>query len=145
MPHGGLFMAEMKTKATATDPATFIGRIEDLQTRIDCQEIAKLMQKITGKPAVMWGPIVGFGKYHYKYATGRDGECLMTGFAPRKGNLTLYLGPGLDEKDLTSRLGKYKRGKGCLYIKKLDDIDRDVLQDLISHSVAEMKKRYLCD
>ena len=138
-------MAEMKTKPTATDPAMFIGKIEDPQTRIDCQEIAKLMQKITGKPPVMWGPIVGFGKYHYKYATGRDGECLMTGFAPRKGNLTLYLGPGLEEKGLTSRLGKYKRGKGCLYIKKLDDIDRDVLQDLISHSVAEMRKRYFCD
>ena len=138
-------MAEMKTKATGTDPATFISKIEDVQTRNDCQEISKLMTKVTGKPAVMWGQIVGFGKYHYKYATGRDGECLMTGFAPRKGNLTLYLGPGLDDQVLTSKLGKYKRGKGCLYIKSLGDIDRVVLRDLIAHSVAEMKKRYVCD
>ena len=138
-------MAEMKTKPTTSDPAAFIGELEDLQTRKDCQEIAKLMEKITGKPAVMWGKIVGFGKYHYKYASGRDGECLMTGFAPRKGNVTLYLGPGLDDEALTSRLGKYKRGQGCLYIKKLDDIDRNVLRDLIAGSVAEMKKRYTCD
>ena len=138
-------MAEMKTKPTNSDPATFISKIIDVQTRKDCQEISKLMTKVTGKPAVMWGQIVGFGKYHYKYATGRDGECLMTGFAPRKGNLTLYLGPGLDDQALMSKLGKYKRGKGCLYITNLDDIDRAVLRDLIAHSVAEMKKRYVCD
>lgn len=138
-------MAEMKTKPTNSDPATFISKIADVQTRKDCQEISLLMEKVTGKPAVMWGQIVGFGKYHYKYATGRAGECLMTGFAPRKGNVTLYLGPGLDEQALTSKLGKYKRGKGCLYIKNLGDIDRAVLRDLIAHSVAEMKKRYDCD
>ena len=138
-------MPEMKTKPTASDSAAFIGKLEDLQTRKDCQEIAMLMTKITGKPAVMWGKIVGFGKYHYKYANGRDGECLMTGFAPRKGNVTLYLGPGLDNEALMSKLGKHKRGQGCLYIKKLDDIDRNILRDLITQSVAEMKRLYTCE
>jgi hypothetical protein len=138
-------MAEMKTKATDKSPAAFMKEIEDPQARKDCQEISKLMEKITGKPAIMWGNIVGFGKYHYTYATGKPGECLMTGFAPRKGNVTLYLGPGLEDEALMSKLGKYKNGKGCLHIKNLDDIDRDVLRKLITKSVAEMKKRYSCD
>src|SRR5687767_8629360 len=138
-------MAEKKTKPTAKHPTAYIDNIPDTQVRNDCQEIAKLMETITGKPAVMWGLIVGFGKYHYKYANGKDGECLMTGFAPRKGNITLYLGPGLDDDSLTARLGRYTRGKGCLHIKKLDDVDRKILGELIATSVAEMKKLYVCD
>lgn len=138
-------MAEMKTKPTDVSPAAFIKGIEDPQARKDCQELSKLMATITGKPATMWGNIVGFGKYHYTYASGKPGECLMTGFASLKGGLSLYLGPGIEDKALMSTLGKYKNGKGCVSIKKLDDVDRDVLRDLIVKSVAEMKKRYSCD
>lgn len=139
-------MAEMKTKATEVDPHDFIRKAATEQQRADAEELVTLMAKVTGKPPKMWGPsIVGFGRYRYKYANGSDGEICMTGFSPRKPNLVLYLGPGLDDEKLTSRLGKHKRGKGCLYIKRLDDIDRDVLRQLVVKSVAEMRKRYDCD
>jgi hypothetical protein len=104
------------------------------------------MSKATGKPPKMWGgTIVGFGKRRYQYATGREGEMCLTGFSPRKSSLVLYLGPGLDDEKLMSRLGKHKRGKGCLYINKLEDVDRAVLKELIAKSVAEMRERYDCE
>src|SRR5262245_59088724 len=104
----------MKTKKTSVNPAAFIKHVENEQKRKDCQEVARLMEEITGEPPKMWGPsIVGFGQYHYKYATGREGDMLLTGFSPRKGNLTLYLGPGIQDKSLMSKLGKHKTGKGC--------------------------------
>ena len=94
----------------------------------------------------MWGPtIIGFGKYHYKYESGREGDMCMAGFSPRKPSLVLYIGPALEDEKLMSRLGKYKVGKGCLYIKKLADVDRAVLKELVVKSVAEMRKRYECD
>jgi Domain of unknown function (DU1801) len=94
----------------------------------------------------MWGPsIIGFGKYRYKYESGREGEICLTGFSPRKPSLVLYVGPGLEDKQLMSRLGKYKTGKSCLYIKRLSDVDRDVLKKLLVKSVAEMRKRYDSD
>jgi Domain of unknown function (DU1801) len=139
-------MAENKTKATVVDPHAFINQVEDEQKRKDSKELVRLMSDVTGKPPKMWGPtIVGFGKYRYKYDSGREGEICLTGFSPRKPSLVLYLGPGLEDKDLMSRLGKHKTGKGCLYIKKLDDIDRTVLKKLVVKSVAEMRKRYDCD
>jgi hypothetical protein len=139
-------MAENKTKATLVDPQDFINQVDDEQKRKDAKELVRLMSDVTGKPPKMWGPtIVGFGKYHYKYESGREGEICMTGFSPRKPSLVLYLGPGLEDKDLMARLGKHKTGKGCLYIKKLDDIDRTVLKKLVVKSVAEMRKRYECD
>jgi hypothetical protein len=139
-------LAENKTKATAVDPHDFISQVDDEQKRKDSEELIRLMSKVTGKPPKMWGPsIVGFGKYRYKYESGREGEICMAGFSPRKPNLVLYLGLALENKNLMSRLGKYKTGKSCLYIKKLDDIDRAVLKELVVTSVAEMRRRYSCD
>ena len=104
-----------------------------------------MMKKATGKPPKMWGPsIVGFGSYHYKYDSGREGDTCMIGFSPRKTSLVLYLGAALEDKDLMARLGKFKVGKGCLYIKNLDDVDRKVLKELVVKSVAEKRKRYVC-
>jgi hypothetical protein len=137
---------DLKTKPTSTSPASFIDKVESERKRQDSHELVAMMQTITGKPPQMWGTsIIGFGKYYYKYESGRDGEMLMTGFSPRKQSLVLYLGPGLDDKKLTSKLGKHKVGKGCLYINKLDDIDRNVLQELVTKSVAEMRNRYQCE
>jgi hypothetical protein len=100
------------------------------------------MSDVTGHPAKMWGTsIVGFDQYHYKYASGREGTSLLTGFSPRKQNLVLYLGPGLENKQLMGKLGKHKTGKGCLYLKRLDDVDRQTLRALVTHSVEEMRKR----
>jgi hypothetical protein len=101
------------------------------------------MQEITGHPPKMWGTsIVGFDQYHYKYESGREGDILLTGFSPRKQDLVLYLGEdGLGNKGLLAKLGKHKAGKGCLYLKRLDDIDRGVLRSLIEKSVAATRKR----
>jgi hypothetical protein len=135
-------VAENKTKITAVDPQEFINQVDDEQKREDSKELVRLMSKATGKPPKMWGPsIIGFDKYHYKYESGHEGEICLIGFSPRKPNLVLYL-PDLENKDLMSRLGKHKTGKSCLYIKKLDDIDRAVLKELIIKSVAEMRRRY---
>jgi hypothetical protein len=99
------------------------------------------MEAITGEPPKMWGPsIIGFGKYHYKYESGHEGDTMIVGFSPRKQNLVLYLGSVLDNKRLMAKLGKHKRGKGCLYVNKLDDIDRDVLRELIATSVKATRK-----
>ena len=139
-------MAENKTQPTAVDPCEFIQQVDDPQKRKDSEELIALMKKVTGKPPKMWGPtIVGFGKYHYKYESGREGEICITGFSPRKPNLVLYVGPGMEDEKLMARLGKHKRGKGCLYIRKLEDIDRKVLHEVVVKSVAEMRKRYVCD
>src|SRR6185295_5113150 len=115
--------------------------VDDEQKRKDAKELVRLMKQVTGKPPKMWGPsIIGFGKYRYKYESGREGEICLAGFSPRKPALVLYLGTALENKELMSRLGKYKTGKGCLYIKKLDDIDRAVLKELVVKSVAEMRR-----
>jgi hypothetical protein len=137
-------MAENKTVATDVDPYEFIDHLDDERKRSDSRELIDLMQSVTGKPPKIWGPnIVGFGKYHYKYETGREGEICLIGFSPRKPDLVLYI--GLKDESLMSRLGKYKTGKSCVYIKKLDDIDRKVLKQLAVKSVAAMRKQYVCD
>jgi hypothetical protein len=139
-------MAENKTAPTKIDPYDFIDQVDDERKRKDARELVELMQNVTGKPPNMWGPsIVGFGKYHYKYDSGREGDSCLTGFSPRKPNLVLYIFGALENKALMDRLGKYKTGKSCLYIKTLDDIDRKVLKQLVVKSVAEMRKRYDCD
>jgi hypothetical protein len=136
-------MAEIKTKLTTVSPASFIKTIADPQQRKDSTELVSMMKRISGKPAKMWGPsIIGFDKYHYKYDSGHEGDMCLTGFSPRKGTLTLYIGSALQQTRLLEKLGKHKTGKGCLYIKKLDDIDRDVLQELIRVAVDEMRRRY---
>jgi len=136
-------MAENKTAPTRVSPAAFIKGVTGEQRRKDCRELVALMREVTGHPPKMWGAsIVGFDRYHYTYASGREGDMLLTGFSPRKQDLVLYLGPGLEKATLRARLGKHKTGKGCLYVKTLDDVDRDALRTLVEHSVAEMRKRY---
>jgi hypothetical protein len=134
-------MAELKTKPTTVSPTRFLDAVANERRRNDGKELMKLMKAVTGEPAKMWGPsIVGFGKYRYKYASGHEGEMCLTGFSPRNASLVLYLGPGLDNAALMEKLGKHKRGKGCLY--KLDDVDRGVLREIVEQSVAEMRRRY---
>ena len=134
-------MAELKTKKTNQSVKEFLESVEDESKRQDSFEILKLMEKITGEKATMWGDsIVGFGSYHYKYATGREGDWMLTGFSPRKQALTLYIMAGFDlYENLLNRLGKFKTGKSCLYIKRLEDIDMNVLTELVEKSVAHMR------
>lgn len=135
--------AENKTKPTGASPAAFIESVENERRREDARELVSMMQSITGKQPRMWGPsIIGFGKYHYRYESGREGDMCLAGFSPRKQSLVVYLAPGMRHDQLLARLGKHKQGKGCLYINKLDDIDRNVLHELVSESVAELRRRY---
>ena len=136
-------MAEIKTTVQSTSPAAFIKQVDGEQRRKDCRELVTLMRDATGHPPKMWGTsIVGFDRYQYKYASGREGEMLLTGFSPRKQDLVLYLGPGLQNAKLRAKLGKHKVGQGCLYLKTLDDVDRDALRALVEYSVAEMRKQH---
>ena len=132
---------KMKTVATSADPIAFIDEVKNEAKRKDSHELVAMMREITGEPPKMWGPsIVGFGSYHYRYASGHEGETCLAGFSPRSSALVVYLGPALQNKQLVAKLGKHKRGVGCLYIKKLDDVDRGVLRKLIEHSIAEIRK-----
>lgn len=138
-------MAELKTKRNKGDVEAFLNSVSDEKNRRDSFTILELMKQVTGEEPEMWGDsIVGFGSYHYKYESGREGDWFVTGFSPRKQNLTLYIMSGFDEYDnLMSRLGKYKTGKSCLYIKKIDDVDQDVLQELVKKSVEHMEESRL--
>lgn len=131
-------MAELKTKPTGDDAREFVDSIEDPAVRADCEELVEMMSAATGAPPVMWGSsIVGFGNVHYRYASGREGDWFAVGFSPRKRNLTLYVMDGVDSHaDQLERLGKHTTGKGCLYVKRLDDIDRSVLNEIISDAAA---------
>ena len=137
-------MAENKTNETKASVASFLSAIEDTRKKSDAKKVAAMMRKATGKRAKMWGSsIVGFGNYHYKYASGREGDFILTGFSPRKKNLAVYIMPGFHEfPTLMKKLGKYKTGKSCLYLNKLEDVDEKVLQKLINDSVKIMHKRY---
>ena len=131
-------MPENKTKQTKVSPEAFIKRVASPQQQKDCEELIAMMRKITGAPPKMWGPsIVGFGTRHYVYESGREGDICLTGFSPRRPSLVLYIGEALQDKALMSKLGKYKIGKGCLYLKTLDDVNRDVLQALVTKAVKE--------
>jgi len=131
-------MAELKTTPNSASVKQFIDSIDDDRRRADSRKLLAMMREITGEKAKMWGPsIVGFGNYHYKYASGREGDWFQAGFSPRKHALTLYLMQGLGTREeLLSRLGKYKAGKSCLYIKRLEDVDGSVLRELIACSLA---------
>jgi hypothetical protein len=137
-------MAENKTKQTEASVEGYLAAIEDETRRKDCTDLAELMTRVTGFEPKMWGSsIVGFGSYHYKYESGREGDSCLTGFSSRKGDITLYLTSGGPWKEeLLSRLGKHKTGKGCLYIRRMSDVDQDVLAQLIAGAVAERKERY---
>ena len=137
-------MAENKTKPTQGSVAEFINAIEDRQKREDARKVAAIMRRVTGKRAKMWGPaIVGYGTYHYKYESGREGDFMITGFSPRRQALTVYILAGFGRFDtLMGKLGKYKTGKSCLYIKRLSDVDEKVLEKLIDGSVKYMRNNY---
>jgi len=134
-------MAENKTKATTKSVPEFLEQIEDPKRRSECVTIASMMERLIGSQPKMWGDsIVGFGDYHYKYASGREGDWFLAGFSPRKQNLTIYIMGYLEiYSELLEGLGKFKHGKGCLYIKKLEDIDMKVLETLISASMERLK------
>ena len=133
-------MAELKTKPNDRSVEAFLNGVADEKKRQDSFTIHELMKQVTGTEPRMWGDsIVGYGNYHYKYASGRDAHWFLTGFAPRKQNLTLYIMSGFDAYDeLLSQLGKHKTGKSCLYIKRLEDVDLDTLRELIAQSVAHV-------
>ena len=137
-------MAENKTVPTDGDVAAFIASIEDSGKREDAQQIAAIMQRLSGHPPRLWGPsIVGFGSYHYRYTSGREGDYLRVGFSPRKAATTLYLMDGFPHHDeIMSRLGSFTTGKSCLYIKRLSDVDVTVLEELIRASLEHMAELY---
>lgn len=131
-------MAENKTQQTDASVTEFLDRLEDERKRQDSYTIIELMREITNEEPKLWGPsIIGFGKYRYRYATGREDNWFLTGFSPRKANLTIYIIGGFDQHPaLMERLGKHTTGKGCLYIKRLSDIDQGALRELVQQSVT---------
>jgi hypothetical protein len=133
-------MAELKTKPTARSVEAFLQKVKPGQ-REDCRTLLRIMKNATGDQPTMWGPsIVGFGSYHYKYDSGREGDWFVAGFAPRKTDLTLYIVPGVDDfRPLLAKLGPHTTGKSCLYIKRLGDVDLAVLEDIVSASVNRMR------
>ena len=135
-------MAELKTKVSDRSVARFLAGIKDEKRRADRQTVLEIMKRVTGAEPRMWGSsIVGFGAYHYKYASGREGDWFVTGFSPRKQDLTLYLMGGFEKHaELMKKLGKHKTGKGCLYIKTLDDIHLPTLKKLIRESARDVTK-----
>lgn len=137
-------MSKPKTTLNESNPLDFLEKIENEERKKDSFEVLKLMESITDEPPKMWGgSIIGFGSYHYKYQSGREGDWMLTGFSPRKQALTLYVMPGFERyEELMNRLGKFKTGKSCLYIKTLEDIDRKVLKELVEKSVEKMRQTY---
>ena len=136
-------MAELKTKPTTASVKEFLNQVPDEERRADCFAVAKIMEEITGDKPKMWGPsIVGFGTYRYKYASGREGDWPVTGFSPRKRDLTLYIMPGFAKHaELMKQLGsKHSTGKSCLYIKRLSDVHIPTLKKLIKQSVQQIRK-----
>ncbi len=137
-------MAENKTQPTAIKPAEFVEAVEHPLRREDARTLLALMTRITGWDPQMWGPaIIGFGTYHYKYESGREGDFMRTGFSPRKANMVVYIMPGYSNyADKLARLGKHKLGKSCLYINKLADVDMSVLEEIIRAGLDDMAKKY---
>lgn len=137
-------MAALKTKPTKVSVASFLNNVDGDERRADCRALVKMMKRVTGAQPRMWGPgIVGFGKYHYKYASGHEGDMCIAGFSPRRAALTIYLLPSLlASKQAMQRLGRYKSGKSCLYIKKLSDVDTAVLEELVADSVRQVEEMY---
>jgi hypothetical protein len=134
----------MKIHATDASVDAFHRSIPDDACRQDCLRVLEIMRRVTGDEPKLWGPgMVGFGSYHYRYESGREGDWFVTGFSPRKANLTLYIMAGFDRyAELLERLGKFKTGKSCLYVKKLADVDEAVLTELIAASVEHMRRNY---
>lgn len=134
-------MAELKTKKTTASVAKFVDAIKDEQQRKDAKALVKLFADITGERPVMWGSaIIGYGDFHFKYASGREGDWMLTGFSPRKGNLSLYIHPRNVAPKLLQQLGPHKASMGCLYLNRLSDVDQQVLRKVIVEGIKELKK-----
>lgn len=139
-------MASNKTVPTDDLVEKFLNAVPDERKRRDSWSLVDLMKAITGEEPKMWGSsLVGFGQYHYRYASGREGDFFLTGFSPRKSALTVYIIPGFARyADSLQRIGPHKTGKSCLYLKSLETVDRDILEEIIRDSVAYMRKKYDC-
>ena len=137
-------MTELKTKQNESSVNDFIEKIEDPEKKKASKQIMKILETISKNKAKMWGDsIIGFGKYHYKYKSGREGDWMRIGFSPRKQNLTLYIMDGFEKySELMEKLGKFKTGKSCLYIKKMQDIDINILKELVAESLLHMEKLF---
>src|SRR6056297_1796614 len=138
--------SENKTQVTKLDPKDFVAAVEPEKRRADAETLLDFFARVTGLTAQMWGPtMIGYGRYHYKYESGREGEFMLTGFSPRKQNLSIYIIPGYrfgDMQDKLSRLGKHKLGKSCLYINKLADVDLAVLEEIVLDGLEYMRENY---
>ena len=139
-------MADLKTKPTEVEVEDFLATVAE-KHREDCARLVALMRRATGEEPRMWGPsIVGFGSYHYRYESGREGDWFLAGFSPRKKDLTVYVMAGFEGYDeLMGRLGRHKTGKSCLYLRSLADVDLAVLEELVRESTALVKRRYGAD
>ena len=137
-------MAENKTKATDASVEEYIAARANEEQRVDCKALMSILKRVTKRPPKMWGPsIVGYGSFHYTYESGRTGEMCLAGFAIRGRELVVYLvAEGEEQKALLARLGKHKMGKSCLYFKRLADLDKTVLEQLVANSIVDMKRRY---
>ncbi len=139
-------MPEAKTKETTASVAAYLAAIEDDTRRKDCRTLVTMMKRVTGSAPKMWGPsIVGFGRYHYRYPSGHEGDSCLTGFSSRKSEITVYLLPGYETPEMKAflaRLGKHRIGKSCLYLKRLSEVDLAVLERMVVKSVAEVRRRY---
>ena len=135
--------ANRKPKPRVSDVERFVDSVQHAGRREDARVLLDLMQEVTGEPPVRHGSAVGFGSYHYRYESGREGDSVLVGFAPRKANMVVYIMPGFSEYgDLLSKLGKHRTGKSCLYLGRLDSIDLKVLRRLIKRSVSFMRRKY---
>lgn len=137
-------MSQNKTQPTDVDVDAFIATVDNPTRRRDAETLLELMRRVTGWEPQMWGPsIVGFGRYHYRYDSGREGDFLVTGFSPRKSSLVLYVMPGYDKAgDDLAALGKHKLGSSCLYVNKLADVDLGVLERIVADGVEKMRRSY---
>jgi hypothetical protein len=136
-------MPENKTKPTEVSVTEFLTKVEDPQKLADSKVLLEMMTRVTGRKPRMWGPtIVGFGEYHYRYASGHEGDACITGFSPRKAEFSIYLADIPERSALLSKLGKHRMGKSCLYVKRLDQIDLEVLEQLVRNSVETVRDMY---
>jgi hypothetical protein len=137
-------MSELKTKPTLAKPTDFIATVSNETRKADAFKLLEIMTRLSGCEPKMWGDtLIGYGEYHYKYASGHEGDFMRTGFSPRKANLVVYIIPGYSQfSEILSRLGKHKLGKSCLYINKLADVDMVVLEELIRAGLDEMAQKY---
>jgi hypothetical protein len=137
-------VAENKTQITDVDPRAFVAAVEHPTRRADAEVLLDMMTRVTGCEPKMWGPsIIGFGRYHYVYDSGREGDFILTGFSPRKANLVVYVLPGYDDMSAQlAELGKHRLGKSCLYINKLADVNLEVLEGIVAAGVASMRRNY---